>query len=139
MTAALCIDSPVNPGLWDQILSAPYISKQQFYAANLLLLCQIAVNNGANPDMSTCTVEGLWDQVKGNPPFISDQQFYAENLNLLCQIAGGGGGGGGSIWIYWENANVSDAPPFDPTIAVERRFRDGSPPVTWDPGLQLWM
>lgn len=61
--------------------------------------------------MNSCTVAGLWNQIKGSPPFVSDQQFYAENLNLLCQIMTAGGGGGG--------ATVgSGPPPTDGTVTT---------------------
>lgn len=90
-----------TPGLWDQVRSAAgttsYLSKQQWRAYNLLILCELVVLAGGVPDMSFCTVDGLWNQVKGTPPFISEQEFMAENINLLCLLllAGGGGGGGG--------------------------------------------
>lgn len=87
-------------GLWDQVLTAPYLSRQQWQAYNLWILCQLVVAMGGNPNMSTCTVDGLWDQIHGAAPFLSDQQFYAENINLLCQLlllSGGGGGGLGSV------------------------------------------
>lgn len=53
-------------------------------------------------------------------------------------IVTGGTGPVGGIWRYWEAANISDAPPPDPTIAVERRFRNGDPPVVWDPVALAW-
>lgn len=105
-------------GIWDAIGQAPYVSKQEWQAANLLILCQILVNNGIVPSMSACTVDGLWNQIKGNPPFLSDQEFYAENLNLLCQLlaGGGGGGGGGPVQVYFTAS--PPAAPADPTKAA---------------------
>lgn len=102
-------------GIWDAIGQAPYVSKQEWQAANLLILCQILVNNGIVPSMSACTVDGLWNQIKGNPPFLSDQEFYAENLNLLCQLlAGGGGGGGGVQQVY--SGSAPPAAPANPAL-----------------------
>lgn len=135
-------------GLWDQILDAPYLSKQQWQAGNLLILCQIIVANGGNPDMSTCTVSGLWDQIKGNPPFLSDQQFYAENLNLLCQLLGGGGsvGAGSGILInresptgtYGVDEPAPGAVPGDgalasPTKITDLHFLDEAASLRWQP------
>jgi hypothetical protein len=101
-------------GLWDQVRSAPYYSKQEWQASNLLILCQILINQGIQPNMSYCTVAGLWDQIRGNPPYLSDQEFYAENINLLCQIAGSPGLSGNTQVIY-EN-HSPDTPGGDFTI-----------------------
>lgn len=138
-------------GLWDQILDAPYLSKQQWQAANLLILCQIIVQQGGNPDMSSCEVSGLWEQIKGNPPFLSDQEFYAENINLLCQLAGGGGGGGGGgfgtgvllnraaptgtfgVDEPVPGAVVGDAPFSSPTKITDLSFINGAANLRWQP------
>lgn len=94
--------------------------------------------------MGSCTVSGLWNQVRGNPPFLSEQEFMAENINLLCQLltggggSGGGGGGPSGAWIYWEDAHLDDNPPPFPTKAAERRFRNGDSPLTWDPTVAKW-
>lgn len=57
-------------------------------------------------------------------------------LGLLKQLveSGGGGGGAGGTWIVWEDTGPNPAgPPADPTKPVMVRFRDGNPPVVWDP------
>lgn len=82
-------------GLWDRVLDGPYLSRQQWRAYNLIILCQLVGQAGTPPSMALCTLPGLWDQVRGTPPFISEQEFMAENINLLCQLLAGGGGGGG--------------------------------------------
>lgn len=46
-------------------------------------------------------------------------------------------------WIYWEDlgpntTGVNPTAPPDTTIASEVRFRDGSPPMTWDPISLTW-
>lgn len=56
----------------------------------------------------------------------------------LTAVGGGGGGGVGTMWRYWEAANVSNAAPADQSKAVERRFRNGDPPVVWDPVSLSW-
>lgn len=91
--AAVCEVS----GLWDQVRTAPYLSREQWRAYNLIILCQLVGLAGTPPVMNSCTVEGLWNQVRGNPPYISEQEFMAENIYLLCQLLGGGGGGGSPL------------------------------------------
>lgn len=91
--------------------------------------------------MAGCTVEGLWNQVRGIPPYISEQEFQIENINLLCQLLGGGGGGGGlvGIWTYWEETGPTPSgPPPNQAIAATVRFRDGNPPMVWDPVDLVW-
>lgn len=81
------------PGIWDQISPSPFMSRQQWQATNLYLLCQLLIADGIVPSMNACTVSGLWNQITGSPPYLSEQEFYAENINLLCQLINGGGGG----------------------------------------------
>lgn len=119
-------------GVWDQIRSAPYMSKQQWRAYNLLILCELI---GGTPFMGSCTVPGLWNQVRGVGPFLSEQEFMAENINLLCQLLTGLGTGGlGATWTVWEDTGPNPSgPPTNPAIPVTVRFRDGHLPVVWDP------
>jgi len=60
-------------------------------------------------------------------------------LHKIAALTAGGGGGAGTLWRYWEDANVSDDAPPDPTQAVERRFLNGDPPVVWNPDLSQWL
>ncbi len=77
----------------------------------------------------------------GNTPRREDPRWRILQKLLGATLAGGGGGGGGGggpggAWIIWEDIgpNPSGAPT-DPTKVLEVRFRDGFPPVTWDPVL----
>lgn len=91
--------------------------------------------------MSTCTVNGLWNQIQGAPPFLSPQEFYAENLNLLCQlldlITTGGGGGATTNPVY-----TGVAPPAAPAFPAQGAFfvpdNSALPLQTWDVNLLAW-
>lgn len=88
--------------------------------------------------MSTCTVNGLWNQIQGNPPFLSPQEFYAENLNLLCQtldlLSAGGGGGGGNVNPIYHGAAPPAAPIFTLQAAMYVPDNDALPFQVWIPG-----
>lgn len=125
-------------GLWDQILNAPYLSKQQWRAANLIILCQLVGLAGTPPVMSACEVSGLWNQVAGTGPFLSEQEFMAENINLLCQLVAGGGGGGSTVNPVYTGA----APPAAPAFPAQGAFfvPDNAvlPIQTWNPTAAAW-
>lgn len=122
-------------GLWDQISGAPYMSKQQWMAANLLILCEILFNQGTVPSMSSCTVTGLWNQIGGNPPYLSEQQFMAENISLLCQIMNAGGtGGGGNVNPVYHGASPPAAPAIPGQAALYAPDDDTLPFQVWIPG-----
>lgn len=79
---------------------------------------------------------------------------YAQNIDGAGNIVAGmkvspggvqgpaisaGGGGAGGAWIVWEDTGPNPAgPPADPTKPVMVRFRDGNPPVVWDPDLGVY-
>lgn len=59
-------------------------------------------------------------------------------LALLAQIVTGGGTGGGGT-IYWEDTGPTPSgPPPNQTLVYMIFFRDGSPPLTWDPSTLTW-
>lgn len=90
--------------------------------------------------MSTCTVNGLWNQIQGTPPFLSPQEFYAENLNLLCQLLDlitTGGGGGGTVQVY--TGAAPPAAPADPTKAALFYPAGGGAVQQWDVGSATWI
>lgn len=71
---------------------------------------------------------------------LSGKGLLGAMVYLLCQIDNNGGGGGsGFDWIIWEDTGPNPSgPPSDPTKAGMVRFRDGNPPVVWDPADQDW-
>lgn len=95
------------------------------------ILCTLATANGMECDAAT-----LIENSRCLEMAMSDRQLLASIAFVLCE---GGGGGGGHDVIYWEDTGpLPSGPPTDTAIAWTVHFRDGFPPVTWDPDIQDW-
>lgn len=111
---------------------APCMSRIELLAS---IACSLATLNGMS-----CSAAALKSQAACIWPCMSEEELLAAIAVNVCEFAGGGGGGGGHNVIYWEDTGPNPSgPPPDVSIAWEVRFRDGNPPVVWDPALPGWV
>ncbi len=79
---------------------------------------------------------------EGNQPRVKDTRWriLQKILGATIDNGSGGGGGGGFAWITWQDTGPNPSgPPSDATKAGMVRFRDGNPPVVWDPAIPGWV